>query len=344
VPALKISFLITSHPSKVGCVVALTGATGFVGRHLAKTLLEARLQVVALGRRDPNIPDVTFRRCADLAKMTTPEDWAAYLSGVDYVVHLAAITPHQPDRPPTAKMFMQINANATAALTEAARDAGVHRLVFISSIGAVTTFSDTPITPSSPCKPKSDYGRSKYAAERAIARLLGPGSSMDYCILRPNLVYGPDNPGNMTRLLMILEKGLPLPFASFKNRRSFLYIGNLCTLILRALDHDAVSRQALPVADPEPLSTPQLLRLIGTTIGRPARLYPCPIWLLYGIARVIDGVLRFAGKSPKGLPALERLTSSLSTNMGPTLASFGEPNLLKTEEGITRSFGPTSRS
>lgn len=318
--------------------IAVTGATGFVGRHLVDAILDQGHAVTALGRRDPGIPGVAFRRTKDLREMTDPDDWLAPLSGIDRVVHLAALAHRLAPTLP-AEEFMRINAGATAALAEAARSAGVQRLIFVSSIGAVATASNELITPETVCAPVSDYGRSKRAAELDIERILGSDSETDYSILRPHLVYGPGNPGNMARLLKVLEKGLPLPLASISNQRSFLYVGNLCSLILLALTEQGVSRRTLPLADIAPLSTPAFLREIGAATGQPVRLFPCPMPLLRSGGSLLDGMLGLAGKVPMAMPAFKQLTGSLATDMTQTLEAFGHPSLIGSEEGIRRSFG-----
>src|SRR5690606_4094669 len=155
------------------------------------------------------------------------------------------------------------------------RNGSVKRLVFVSSIGAVCTLSEETVTESTPCDPESDYGKSKRGAELKLQEILADAPA-DWCILRPTLVYGPENPGNMLRLLQLIKTGLPLPLGSVRNRRSFVFVGNLVDALEKCMHHPGVSRKIFHVSDNEVFSTPELLGLLGRQTGRPVRLLPFP--------------------------------------------------------------------
>ena len=155
----------------------------------------------------------------------------------------------------------------TRSLAQAVTESpSVRRLVFISSIGAVGVSSEGTVDDASRVAPSSEYGMSKLKAERHIVEIL-QGGDADWCILRPTLVFGRGNPGNMARLVALVDSGIPLPLASVRNERSFLYVRNLVDLVERCLQSHAASRQTFVVADEPPLSTPALVRAIAKCRG-----------------------------------------------------------------------------
>ncbi len=241
-------------------------------------------------------------------------DWSEALRGVDTVVHLAALA-HQTDqrRLPSEAEFTAVNAGGTRRLAAAAREAGVRRFIFISSIGAVADFGDTLIDENAKPAPVSPYGRSKLAGEEAVREVFR-GSAVEWCVLRPVLVYGPGNPGNMARLLRLVRSGLPLPLAGIHNHRSFLFVGNLVGAIARVVTARGVAGQVFHVADDKIVSTPELIQLIASTAGRKARLWPAPRWSLRLAARCGEVAGGLGLRTGLDSYSLRRLEESLTVS------------------------------
>src|SRR5688572_14848133 len=236
--------------------VLVTGATGFIGRAVTAHLAACGYTVFGTRRHGASSGSgaVVWREIDDLLSV----DWGPLLEEVDFVVHLAALA-HQIGKKTPPDAFDQINHVAVERLAEAIKHTkNVRRLLFVSSIGAVCSTSDSLITEQTPCNPDSPYGLSKRAAEGAINRIL-KSSTADWCILRPTLVYGPENPGNMLRLVKLLRSGLPLPLGAVRNRRSLLYVGNLADAIKHCLEHPGASRETFNISDGQAFSTPELL-------------------------------------------------------------------------------------
>lgn len=103
---------------------------------------------------------------------------------------------------------------------------------------------------------------------------------MEVVIIRPTLVYGPGVKANFLNMMHWLHKGVPLPFGAIHNRRSLVALDNLVDLIVTCLDHPAAANQTFLVSDGEDLSTTELLRRMGSALGKPARLLPVPSWML----------------------------------------------------------------
>lgn len=229
--------------------IAVTGASGFIGRVLCSQLgAEHELRAVA---RAP--------------------DWAAALGGVQAIVHLAGLAHGRGD----AASLRAVNVEATRAAAEAARASGAH-FIFVSSIKVHGEQTAAPLREDSPIAPQDRYASSKAQAEAALRAIPG----LRLTVLRPPLVYGPGVKANFLALMRAIARGVPLPLASIDNRRSVVYAGNLVDAIARCLaDGRSVGRTYL-VADRDAPSTPALCRAIGAALERPARLFPFPPALL----------------------------------------------------------------
>lgn len=254
--------------------ILITGATGFIGQRLYPALLNQGHTLYATQR--PTSSPNQFPKDLHpipLDDILTPQ---ASLPSLDAVIHLAARAHilNDPSTNPETDFF-KVNTQGTINLAKAARAAGTQQFIFISSIGAMATLSPECLTETSPCQPDTPYGRSKLAAEQALIDLT-QGSSMAYTILRPTLVYGPGNPGNMERLLKLIQRRLPLPLGAITNCRSLLYVDNLVDAILTTLNHFQAKNQVFLISDGEDISTPDLIRRLAQYLHCSAPLLPIP--------------------------------------------------------------------
>jgi UDP-glucose 4-epimerase len=183
------------------------------------------------------------------------------------VVHLAAIA----HRSAGADEIERVNVGLARQVGQAAAAHGA-ALVFLSSVKVHGETSQVPFAENSPLAPAEVYGRSKARAEQALRAIPG----LRLAVLRPPLVYGPGVKANFLALIGALARGIPLPLASVKNRRSLVYVGNLADAILHCIGRTGT----FLVADGESRSTPQLCRELGVALGRPARLFAFPAALL----------------------------------------------------------------
>jgi nucleoside-diphosphate-sugar epimerase len=258
--------------------VLVTGATGFVGRAVVTALAadgEEVYAAVRTGGSDGPLPPfpqgIGVARHGDLAG---PVDWAPLLAGIDWVVHLAGIAHAGPGI--AEEHYDRVNHRATAALAKAARTAGVARLVFISSIRAQAgPAADHVVSERDEPRPTDPYGRSKLAAERAVAR-----SGVPFTILRPVLVYGPGVKGNLRALMRLAALPVPLPFAALTARRSLASLANLAAAITFVLRRDACVGETYVVADAAPLTIGEIVAALRHGIGRKPGLVAVPPALL----------------------------------------------------------------
>lgn len=290
--------------------ILITGATGFVASHLIPFLDKQGWQITVAVRRNLQLsPNVTPIYIGDIDGST---NWQNTLDSIDTVIHLAARAHILHDTLPNPEAeFFTVNTQGTANLAKQSIEAGVKHFIFISSIGAMATLSDQPLTENSPCQPDTPYGRSKFQAEQALIDLASR-SQMSWTILRPPLVYGPSNPGNMERLIKLVEQGFPLPFGRVNNRRSFVYVGNLVDAIATCLTHPNARNQTFLVSDGQDLSTPELLRKIAHHLEKPCYLLPIPPSLLRITGRFGDAIEQSTKRPlPLNTSTVDRLLGSL---------------------------------
>ncbi len=202
--------------------------------------------------------------------------------------------------------FRRTNVAGTERLARSAAAAGARRLVYVSSIGVngLYTSDGRKFSEADIPQPHNDYALSKWEAEQALL-CVGDETGLQVVIVRPPLVYGPAAPGNFAQLLAVVAKGVPLPFASVRNRRSLVYVGNLVDALVACAMHPAAAGQTYLVSDGEDVSTPELLRRMAGALGVPARLLPCPTALLL-----------LAGRLTGRHEQVERLLGSLQVDDG----------------------------
>lgn len=263
----------------------VTGATGFVGRHLLPFLQDRGYAVRPVGREQ-------------IGSICETTDWRPFLNGVDAVIHLAGRAHVMRETEINQlDIYRKVNRDGTIALARQAREAGVGRFVFMSSVKVMGECSGRPLTMQDQPAPCDPYGVSKAEAEEALTNVCGP---MQVVSLRPPLVYGPHVKGNFLTLLKIVEKGWPLPLGAVRNRRSMIYIGNLAAAIEAALT--CAPGHYLP-SDGVDLSTADLIRAIGAAMNKQPKLIPVPVPLLH-----LAGLM--TGKSAM----VQRLSESLTVD------------------------------
>jgi nucleoside-diphosphate-sugar epimerase len=301
--------------------VLVTGATGFIGRHLAPALVARGFAVRAALRHaeqanalGPGIEPVVIGDIVD-------PDWGPALADVDGIVHLAAIA-HTGDASPE-ESYDRVNRWAAVDLARAASDAGA-RFVFMSSVRAQAGPAAAELlTESTPPAPTDAYGRAKLAAEREIAALPGP-----HVILRPTLVYGRGVGGNMGALIRLARLPVPLPFGAVRNARSLLAVENLVEAVALALTSEALLRGTFLVADAAPLSFAEILTHLRRGAGRVPALVPVPPNLLAsGLKLVGRGEIweRLGGNLAVSTARIEALGYRPPLTSADALAALGAP-------------------
>lgn len=292
---------LISEPSRqLGVKFLITGANSFVGQALCETAARRGFCVKGAVRAacslPPGVEPVT------VGAIDRETDWAAALRNVDVVIHLAARVHVMSDTAadPLAE-FLKVNLHGTASLARQAAQADVKRLVYVSSIkvNGEETHDGQKFSETDPPAPQDPYSISKWEAEQALHRI-AQETGLEVVIARPPLVYGPGVKGNFARMLGAVAGRTPMPFASVRNQRSLIYVGNLVDALIACATHPAAAGQTYLVSDGEDISTPDLLRQLAAGTGVSSRLLPCP-----------PALLRLAGKLTGKSQQLERLLGSL---------------------------------
>ena len=295
----------------------MTGATGFVGRHLLPVLQRYGWAVRAAVRRRSGLQNE-----AVVGSIGRETDWRAGLDGVDAVVHLAARVHHPNDRY-AEDLYRDLNVDGTLQLARSAIEAGVKHFVFASTALVYGRNNDglPPFSEDDELTPQNPYSRSKVEAEAGL-KSLAEGHPMSVTVVRPPLVYGAGAKGNFALLVRAAKLGVPLPFAAIENRRAFVSVQNLSSFIASRLSAAGGGYEIFLVADEEQVSTPEFFRRLAKAAGGEARLVRVP-------APLLSGLLTISGRGE----ARQSLIGSLELNIAKALSRGWRPPLTL-DEGL----------
>lgn len=232
--------------------IIITGSSGFVGQNLLKNL-KSTFTLAILTRAELNkIP------------LQLPNQ-------IDAVIHLAG-KAHDLKKTFNPDEYYQVNFELTKQLYDAFLKSKAKKFIFISSVKAVADQLDRILTEDVLPDPKTDYGKSKLMAENYIqSQPLPEGKS--YFILRPCMIHGPGNKGNLNLLYQIIKKRIPYPLAGYSNKRSFLSIDNLSFYIREILVRQDIPLGIYNVADDEALSTNEVVNVLSASLNKKPLLW-----------------------------------------------------------------------
>ncbi|HEY0245894.1 MAG TPA: NAD-dependent epimerase/dehydratase family protein [Mucilaginibacter sp.] len=247
-------------------MIAITGTTGFVGKNLLDYLNKIKLR--------------PFSK-TDLLVLND-----ALLNNVQSIIHLAG-KAHDLKKVSDPQEYYEVNFELTKKLYDAFLQSDAKKFIFMSSIKAAADSVHGILTEDITPNPKTDYGKSKLMAEQYIqSQPLPEGKS--YYILRPCMIHGPGNKGNLNLLYQFVKKGVPYPLAGFENKRSFLSVENLCFIIKELIEGDDIASGVYHIADDEPLSTNEVVSILSTSINKNPKLWKISPGLIQIIAKLGD--------------------------------------------------------
>ena len=259
--------------------VVLTGASGFIGRHLVEYLAkQPQISLLLVVRRPLSwrVPaGVVVRQITDFRDEAA---WQNLLLPEDIVIHLAGLAHRDLPAETQVEGFFEANVATTRAIAQAGAQQLISNLIFISSIGVYGSSRDDIVGPESTEHPDHPYAESKLAAELALLSV--PNRHYNCTILRLPLVYGADAPGNFGKLLRLVALGIPLPFAGLNNRKSFLGIETLNQILHRLIRAPLQGDFTLIAAERDAVTLATLLNNLSQGMGKKSRLFYVPAWLL----------------------------------------------------------------
>ncbi|MFW0737277.1 NAD-dependent epimerase/dehydratase family protein [Flavobacterium sp. T12S277] len=261
--------------------IAITGLTGFVGTNLKKYLSSYEIEPLSV-RYVPN------------QKIEI---------NADTIIHLAG-KAHDLKKVSKPNDYYEANCELTKQLFDAFLRSDATVFIFMSTVKAVADKVDGILTEEAVSNPKTHYGIAKQQAEEYILGKKLPEEKRVY-ILRPCMIHGPENKGNLNLLYQLVSKGLPWPLAAFQNQRSFLSIENLCFLIKNLIENKTISTGIYNCADDEVLSTNEVVQIISMVLNRKNRSIAVPKSIIRGVAKIGD-IVRF----PLNSETVQKLTEN----------------------------------
>jgi nucleoside-diphosphate-sugar epimerase len=319
--------------------ILVTGASGFIGQSLCETLSKSNRSVRGavryLNSFLSNNTDIEYVSVEDITLKTS---WKDTLIGIDCIIHCAgrAHVMHEA-KTDALKIYRAVNVDSTKKLAEQAAEAGVKRLIFLSSVkvnGEVTDnwHSDTVLnnqkkyifTHTDIPNPQDPYAISKLEAEEVLWRI-SQKTDLEVTVVRLPLVYGNGAKGNLERLIKLLQSSIPLPLGAIQNQRSMIGIDNLINLLICCIDHPDAAGKIFLASDCEDLSTPDLINYIASSMGYKVRLFPFPVFLLKFLFSIL-------GKKKE----INRLVGSLKIDSSYTQEVLNWKPPISVAEGIKR--------
>lgn len=292
--------------------ITITGVSGFVGTNLGAYLNNKNIEVEGLSLR---------------------ENWKNQFNlNTDAIIHLAG-KAHDLENTSEETEYFKINRDLTIQLFQEFLQSEAKDFFYFSSVKAVADTADEVIKEEIQPNPLTPYGKSKYEAEQYLLAQQLPERKRLF-IVRPCMIHGPGNKGNLNLLYKVVEKGIPWPLSAFENNRSFLSIDNLSYLIHEMLLNKEVISGVYNFADDQSLSTNQLIVAINKALDRKAKFLSIPKGLIETVAKCGD-VINF----PLNSERLKKLTESYVVSNQKIKTALNIKQLpLSAEEGIIKTI------
>lgn len=300
--------------------IYITGVTGFVGLNLVNYFKKYSKEVVGVSRSRNDL--------------TQTIDYSDFYSndktGALAVIHLAG-KAHDLRNAIDVDSYFEINYELTKKVYDTFLSSKIDVFIYMSSVKAVRDVVDGVLTENEIPSPVTAYGQSKLKAEEYILSNL-PENKRVY-ILRPCMIHGPGNKGNLNLLYLLVSKGFPWPLGAFENKRSFLSIENLCFVIKELLENKNIASGVYQIADNEALSTNELIQLLGTSLEKKTTIWTINTSIIKFIAKLGDPI-RF----PLNSERLQKLTENYVVSNQKIITALGNQLPIDSKEGLLKTF------
>lgn len=294
-------------------MIIISGITGFVGTYLQKYLNDLHYKTNALFLRN--------------------SEWKSnFDQNAKAIIHLAG-KAHDLKKTTYEADYFQINTKLTQEVFDAFLASNCNDFIFFSSVKAVTDKAVDIVTEKTNTHPKTAYGQSKLQAEKYILSQKLPDSKRVF-IIRPTMIYGPGNKGNLNLLFQIVKKGIPWPLGAFSNQRSFCSIDNVCFVVQQILERKDIPSGIYNIADDGALSTNYLIEIISAASNKKGRILYISKKLVTAIARLGDII-----HLPLTTERLDKLTENFvvdNTKIKEALQIDKMP--VSSKEGLTKTI------
>jgi nucleoside-diphosphate-sugar epimerase len=297
----------------------LTGSTGFIGGALVSHFLDVGVKFNTLSKSASNNAkkDVKHHQL-DLNDYL---DWEDVFENVQTVVHTAG-KAHTKINSVSKNEFIKTNLTSTIEFARQAAASGVQRFVYLSTLNINGISSKHSISEIDPVSPSDLSAKLKFEVEAALIDISSE-TGMEIVIVRCPLVYGPRVKANFLRFLKLSNTNMPLPFGVVKKKRSMIYVGNLIDFIIKCIDHPVAANQIFFISDNNDLPLNSLITLIRTSMNRPIRLIPVPVF-----------IFKLAGFLFRKQDLVEKLVGGIQVNSSKAMTSLHWKPPYTVEQGI----------
>lgn len=294
--------------------ILISGISGFIGNSL-KVYLASQYEIKGISRKSSN-------------NVCSYQDLSEKLfSEYNTIIHLAG-KAHDLKNISHDKEYFTANTELTKELFDKFLESKSETFIFMSSVKAVADEVEEVLTEEAQSNPITAYGKSKLAAEQYILGKKLPKNKRVY-ILRPCMIHGPNNKGNLNLLYSFVSKGIPYPFGRYENKRSFLSVSNLCFVIEELIKDKNVLSGVYNIADDQPISTKELVMNIGEAINKKVRILNIPKFIINMLGKV-GNIIPF----PINTEKIHKLTSNYVVSNKKIKQAIGKKMPLTAKEGI----------
>lgn len=300
--------------------VIISGVTGFVGNNFKK-YIDKDFECIGLSRttrQNQNIKSYNQITTDDYNKSTA-------------FIHLAG-KAHDLKNTSEEQEYFEVNTELTKKLFNQFLESDCEVFIYMSSVKAVRDSVEGVLREDVVPNPQTPYGKSKLAAENYILSKGIPPTKRVY-ILRPCMIHGPNNKGNLNLLYSFVSKGVPYPLGKYQNKRSFVSVKNLCFIINELIENKTIPSGIYNIADDASLSTIKLVKIIGQVIQKPAKILHIPKYIVNTIAKLGD-VLPLPINSER----LQKLTENYVVSNAKIKKAIKKELPLTTEKGIEKTI------
>ena len=292
--------------------ITITGVTGFVGSNLFEYFLDENIEINACNLRNPN--------------------WKSEIDmDATAIIHLAG-KAHDLKNSSNPEAYFNVNTNLTLELFDVFLESNCRDFIFFSSVKAVTDKAAGFVIEETFTNPQTAYGQSKLQAEQYMLSKNIPKWKRIF-IIRPSMIYGPGNKGNLNLLYQIVSKQIPWPLGAFNNKRSFCSIDNVCFVIQQILEREDIPSGIYNLADNDAISTNRLIELIAISKHKKAKIYKISQKKINRLAKLGDLL-----SLPLNSERLEKLTENFVVSNEKIVKAIGKPLPVSAENGLMKTF------